>query len=568
VDRLNHHEITLLFFSLGVLLFVARAFGEVVRRFNQPAIFGELLAGVVLGPSVLGAIKPEWADFFFPHQGGRAYAMDTIMAVSVVMFLLVAGLEVDLSSIGRQGKIAALVSIAGIAFPFALGFNLALAYPGVMGSEPGADRIIFALFFGVALSITAMPVIARTLMDLNLYRSDLGMLVMVAAAFNDLAGWIVFSIILSMMDLGNGGFGAGEKIIGTLLFVGLMLTVGRMAIHHSLPWIKAHTKWPVGLIGFCFALAFLGAALTDYIGIHAIFGAFIVGVALGDSRHLSEHARETINQLVTSVFAPIFFASIGLRVNFVANFDFLLCAVVFVTACAGKVLGCAYPALWAGTPKREAWAVGVCMNARGVMEIILGLLALQYGLISERLFVALTVMALGTSMLVGPLVQRILRRKKPLQFTDFLRPRAFIASLAAADRTAAIGELSAAACMSSNIDLPLVESAVLAREETMPTGIGNGLAIPHARLDNLDQPILAVGISESGVDFDAPDGRPAHLIFLLLTPTQTDGAQMEILADIARTFKNQKTVEASIPLANYTEFLAFLNSQRAAAAAS
>lgn len=568
MDRLTHHDITLFFFSLGVILAAARILGEVVRRFNQPPIFGELLAGILLGPTILGAIKPEWSDFFFPRHGGRGYAMDTITTLSVVMFLLVAGLEVDMSSIWRQGRIAAVVSLAGIAFPFMLGFNLALAQPALMGREEGADRIIFALFFGVALAITAMPVIARTLMDLNLYRSDLGMLVMVAAAFDDLTGWIVFSIILSMLDIGTGGLSVGMKVVATLGFAALTLSVGRLLIHHALPWIKAHTKWPMGVIGFCFALAFLGAAVTDWIGIHAIFGAFIVGVALGDSRHLNEHTRETIIQLVSSVFAPIFFASIGLRVNFITNFDFLLCAVVFVVACAGKVLGCTYPAMWTGTPKREAWALGVCMNARGTMEIILGLLALQYGLISERLFVALTVMALLTSMMVGPIVQRILGRKKPLHFTDFLRPRSFVAPLLARDRNAAIRELSQIAATAANLDAKLIETAVLEREETMPTGIGDGLAIPHARLEKLDQPVVAVGVSDDGVDFDAPDGKPAQLIFLLLTPTKTDAAQMQILADIARTFKNPKTVEASVQSSNYTEFLAFLNSQRAISAAS
>lgn len=563
MDRLTHHEVTLLFLSLGILLASARILGEFARRFNQPSIFGEILAGILLGPTLLGAIKPEWSDFFFPAQGGRAYAMDAITTLSVVMFLLVAGLEVDMSSIWRQGRIAAVVSLAGIAFPFMLGFNLALAQPALMGREAGADRIIFALFFGVALSITAMPVIARTLMDLNLYRSDLGMLVMVAAAFNDLVGWIIFSVIITMMDAGRGsGLGAGTKVAYTLLFTGGILTFGRILIHKSLPWTIAHTKWPMGVISFCFALAFLGAAITDWIGIHAIFGAFLVGVALGDSRHLSEHTRETINQFVSSIFAPIFFASIGLRVNFITNFDFLLGAVVFIVACAGKVLGCTYPAMWFGTPKREAWALGVCMNARGTMEIILGLLALQYGLISERLFVALTIMALLTSMMVGPIVQRILGRKKPLHFTDFMRPRTFVSPLKAADRTAAIRELSAAAAANAGLDPRNVAAAVMNREEMMPTGIGDGLAIPHARLDDLNQPVLAVGISEAGVDFDAPDGKPAQLIFLLLTPSQTDAAQMQILADIARTFKNPKIIEASTRFANYTELLAYLNSQR------
>lgn len=566
VDRLSHHEITLFFLSLGILLGAARIFGELATRLNQPAVLGELLAGVLLGPTVLGALRPDLHDFFFPAHGGRAFAMDSLFSLCVVLFLLVAGLEVDLSTIWRQGRTALTVSVSGIIFPLGVGFAAAWIAPQMMGREPGADRFIFALFFGIALAITAMPVIAKTLMDLNLYHSDLGMIVMASAAFDDLTGWIVFSVLLSMMQAsGEHGLQISERILFTLGFVAVVLTIGRALIHRVLPWILAHSRWPAGVLGFAFTLAFLGAAFTDWIGIHAIFGAFLVGVAIGDSRHFTEHTRSVVSQFIGSVFAPLFFASIGLRVDFVANFDPLLCLVVFVIACACKVLGCGWAALWSGVPRREAWAIAFCMNTRGVMEIILGLLALHYGLISERMFVALTMMSIATSVIVGPIVQRILRRKKPALFTDFLRAKAFINPLRAGLRDDAIRELSAAVCASAGIDAAAIESAVLSREETMPTGLGRGLAAPHARIEKLVQPIVGVGISESGVDFDAADGRPANLIFLLLTPAEADGAQMEIMADIARTFKNPEVREASLQAGTYTEFLALLKSRGHAA---
>ncbi len=398
-------------------------------------------------------------------------------------------------------------------------------------------------------------------MDLNLYRSDMGMIIVAAAVFNDLVGWIIFAVILGLMGTSVGhAVSIGTTIALVLGFPLLMLTVVRWALHRVLPWIHAHASWPGGVLGFTLALALFGAALTEWMGVHAIFGSFLVGVAIGDTPHFREQTRAVIEQFVSFIFAPLFFASIGLKVNFLLHFDLQLVLVVLAIATVGKVVGCGLGGRLAGMPPRESLAVGFGMNARGAMEIILALLALRFGLIGERLFVALVIMAVATSLMSGPVMQRLLRLQKPRRFTDFLKPKAFLPQLQASTPEGAIQELSAPLAAAVGLKPRLVEEAVLERERLMATGVGRGTAVPHARLAELNAPAVGLGISCKGIAFGAPDGRPAHLIFLILTPIDDNGAQIEILSDIARTFYHEEMRDKAISMNNCTEFLALVRS--------
>jgi Kef-type K+ transport system membrane component KefB/mannitol/fructose-specific phosphotransferase system IIA component (Ntr-type) len=560
MDRLSSSDIMALLLGLGTLLATARFLGEWAQRWNQPAVLGEMLAGILLGPTVLGSVAPRLMQSLFPEQGGAALALDGFSTLAIILFLLVAGIEVDLSTMWRQGKAAAAIGIAGTVFPFALGYSSAMLLPGVLGHSGNSDPQIFALFFATALSISALPVIAKTLMDLALYRSDLGMVVIGAAVFNDLVGAMIFAVILGMM--GATGAAHGSSIAGTIwLTVGFtigILTIGRWLINRTLPYLQAHTSWPGGVLAFALSLAIFGAAFTEWVGVHAIFGAFLVGVAIGDSPHLRERTRTIISDFVSFIFAPVFFASIGLRVNFVQAFDLPLVLLVLGVACVGKIVSCGLAARWSGMNVREAWAVGFGMNARGAIEIIFGLLALKFRLIDDRMFVALVVMALVTSIMSGPAMSWLLRLKRPRHLSDYLQPRTFVPALTATTREEAIRGLASAAAAGTRLEPEAVQEAVLLREQLMSTGMGNGLAIPHARVDSLTSPVLALGISRDGIDFDAPDGEPAHLVFLILTPVQDNSAQIEILADLARVFKNPEARRRALQVSNYTQFLAML----------
>jgi len=562
MSHLTHTEITALFLALGLLLASARIMGELARAMNLPAVLGEISAGILWGPTVFGVMFPKGSAFLFPQFGGGALAFDGLITLAITLFLLVAGMEIDLSTVWRQGKITLNVSIAGIVVPCSLGFVFAWYFPWQMGKEDGANLLIFALFIATALSISALPVIAKTLLDLNLYRTDMGMLVVASAVLNDLVGWIAFAVVLGMLGSAATALSIGQTILLTLAFVVFMLTLGRWGVNATLPWVQAHSSWPGGVLGYALSLCLIAAAFTEWIGIHAIFGSFLAGVALGDSKHLSERTRTTINQFISFIFAPLFFASIGLKVNFIENFDLKLIVLVLVIATLGKVVGCGLAARFSGLGKREAWAVGFGLNARGAMEIILGLLALQNGIIGERLFVALVIMALVTSLMSGPMLQVLLRLKKSRRFVQYLQPQGFVSRLTSTDRWAAIHELAKQAANQLDISPEIITRAAYAREKLMPTGIGQGVAIPHARLTEINHPVVLVGLSRTGIDFDAPDAAPAKVIFLILAPSDDDGVQLEILADIAATFKVDEIREKVGAVNNYVEFLALVRSAR------
>jgi Kef-type K+ transport system membrane component KefB/mannitol/fructose-specific phosphotransferase system IIA component (Ntr-type) len=547
---------TRLFLALAILLIVGRTLGEVARRLGQPSVVGELFAGILLGPAVMGRLWPEGLELLFPKTGASATTLDGVRQLGLALFLLVAGMEVDLSRVLRQGRALSYVGAFGLLGPLAIGFGVATFAPHVVGYDGRLGPGLFALFFATALSISALPVIAKTLMDLYLYRSDFGMTVIAAAVLDDIVGWLLFAVVLSLIGASTT---SPFVVVGlTVASAALFLTVGRWAIHRVLPFVQAHTSWPAGVLVFSIGIALIGAAVADYAGVHAVFGAFLAGVALGDSSHLRERTRATITDFVSSFFVPLFFAGVGLRVDFLANFDLQLCAIVTLLACAAKIAGCGFGALVAGMPKREALATGLAMNARGSMEIILALTALQLGMIGEELFVALVVMALSTSMLAGPLIRRVLDRAEPRRFARYLAGRGFLPRMASKGREAAVRELATAAARASGIKEELVAAAAWAREELGTTAMGEGIAVPHARLDGLRQPVVALGLSPDGIEFDAPDHKPVRICFLILTPKDSPATQLEILADIGSTLKDPELREKLVAVRGYTELLALL----------
>lgn len=562
MDSLTHHEVTMMLVSLGLLLGSARILGECAQRFHQPSVVGEVLAGILLGPTVLGYFAPEINEALFPSHGSGALVLSGFTTVAITLFLLVAGMEVDLSTVWRQGGTAVRIGFTGVAFPFLFGFAIAWFAPNLLGRQNGADAMIFALFFAIAISISALPIVVKILMDLNLYRTDYGMMVVAACVLNDLIGWMGFAIILGLAGDGNQDRLPIMATIGlTLGFTAVVLTAGRWIFNKIVPWLQAYTHWPGGVLGFAMCMALFGAAFTEWVGVHAILGSFMVGVAIGDSPHLRQKTRMIIDRFVSFIFAPLFFASIGLHVNFAAHFDISIVSAVMVTALFGKFLGCLFGARWAKLRWRESVAVGSSMISVGAMGIIIGLLALEYELISQRLFVAIVLMALVTSMISGPMVQLVLGRRKPRTVGDYLAPGTYCDDLSATTWKEAIRELAELAAKKCRIDQETIAKTVQSREEIMPTGIGNGVAVPHARMNEIKAPVVALGLSEAGVDFDAPDGEAAHVIFLILTPRKDDGSQLEIISSIGRCFRNHEVSQNVMRASNLTEVLAIMRAE-------
>jgi len=387
---------------------------EIARRIKLPPVVGEILAGILLGQTILGMLFPSAFEWLFPSEGESALILDGFVHVSVVLLLFIAGLEVDLGIVIQQRRQAFLTSFLGLIVPFFLGFIIPFSFPEIFGFEDRNKLILFSIFMGTSMSITALPVIARILMDLNMLRSGFGMLIISSAMINDLIGWLIFTVVLSMMGQGGDGMSLAKTIGLTLGFTFFLLTIGKALINKVLPWINRKLAWPGGLISLTMAFCFLAAAFTEGIGIHAIFGAFIVGVALGDSEHFSEKAKEIVHQFVNNIFSPLFFVSIGLQVNFIDNFNLGIVLIILIIAFTGKIFGAGIGANFAGYKWNESLAIGFGMNARGAMEIILGLVALKVGLIDEVIFVALVIMALVTSITSGSAMKYFLHKNRQL----------------------------------------------------------------------------------------------------------------------------------------------------------
>lgn len=341
-------ELLPLFCYVGLLLIAANIFGFIAECCKQPAVIGELLVGIVLGPTVFGRYAPALHEQIFPTLGPTPATFDLISKIAVTVFLFAAGMKVDLRQIWRHRKTAALVSSAGLILPFAIGFGLCMRLPEFFNHSAQIQPQVLSLFVGTALAISALPVIVRILMDLNLYHTNVGTVIVTSALLSDLIGWIVFGWLLH--KIGNG----------------------QMAIHPSV-------------------------------------GAFIVGALVGSLLKLRHNLKEGLEQFSSTLFAPLFFAGIGLKVDFVGHFDLRLVILITGVAILSKLIGCTLGALASGMKKGEALAVGFGLNARGAIEIVLALIALQAGLIDERLFVALVVMAILTSMLSAAMIRRALR---------------------------------------------------------------------------------------------------------------------------------------------------------------
>ena len=578
---MTEHDALVFLLSIAVLLGVARLLGELARAIGLPLVVGEILAGVLLGATGLRRFAPSVHDFLLP-AGAPQQMLSGYTTLAVVLLLVVAGLEVDLEIVKRRGRSALLVAALGMLMPLLGGFVMGYLVPDSVLTHP-SQRGLFAVFIGVALSISALPVIAKTLLDLGLFKTDVGLIVMTAAMINDLVGWVAFSILLGPMR------GGGIDLPHLALTIGLAIAFalgsfffGRRLVDRVLARIELQADLAPGrILSLLIVVAILGASATQAIGIHAVLGGFIVGVTVGDSPRLRERTRQTIQQFVTNVFAPVFFASVALRVDFLANFDVVLCIVVFVIASVAKVVGCSVGARLTGVAWRESLAIGFGLNARGAMEIILALLARDAGLVDDRVFVALVTMAIGTSLLAGPMMKRLLytpgagmpksaRSGTSNDAAVLVRAGAFLPKLGAATSARAIEELghSLRASIGDLVEPALI--AVLEREMVAATGLGDEVAIPHASVEGLTSPVVALGLSADGIDFDAPDGRPARIVFLLLLPPKAYEREVRVLAGLARSVFDESARAALLRTTTLEEAVRCLDesSRRITAAAT
>lgn len=404
-------------YSLQITFMLAAALfcGQLARRFKQPTVLGEMLGGILIGPTLLGLLAPGLYQWLFLASENVTILRDASIKLGMLFFLFTAGLEVDLSEIRRLGRKAALIGLVGTLLPILVGVGLVYLLPrDFWGPVVGQHLFSFSLFIGMNLANSANPVIARVLMDLGLLKGDIGTVIMSATVVDDLINWTLFAVILS--DIApSGQAGPGSSIplaIGLVLgFFFLVLTLGRWLGPRALHWARHHVSWPSGFIALTALLILAAGSLSEWLGIHAFLGAFLTGAALSGSGRDHHEAHEVISHFVMSFFAPIYFVSMGMMANFAAHFDWVLVLLILVVACASKVGGVLLGARLAGMrPDREVWAIGFGLNARGATGVILAGIGLANQMIDERIFVSIMVMALVTSLMAGPLMNTLLAK--------------------------------------------------------------------------------------------------------------------------------------------------------------
>ena len=399
--------------QIVVLLLVGRLLGELLSRWGQPPVMGQLLAGIVLGPSVLGHVFPGADTVLFPHAAPQRAMLDGVAQLGVLLLLLLTGMETDLSVMRHSGRAAVNVSLAGIALPFAVGIVAIELLPASMLVKPD-ERLLLALFIGTALAVSSVKIVAALVRELGFIRRTVGQIILAAAIIDDAVGWIFVSVLLGLAQHGRvDPGGVARSVLGTLAFLAFSITVGRRLVFHVIRWTNDNFVSELPVITVILVIMGAMALTTEVIGVQTVLGAFVAGILIGESPILTRHIEEQLRGLIVALFMPVFFGLAGLATNVasLARPDMLLLTGgLIVVASVGKFSGAALGGRLAGLTRAESLAVGCGMNARGSTEVIIASIGLSMGLINESFFTAIVVMALVTTLAMPPMLRWALQR--------------------------------------------------------------------------------------------------------------------------------------------------------------
>ena len=406
--------------DVAVVVAAARLFGWAFQRMGQPAVIGEIVAGITLGPSLLGLLPGDLHLVLFPTEV-RPY-LTVIAQIGLILFMFVVGLEVDLSAVRRRRGTAVAVSLTSIALPFGLGMLLALALHGghsivtdAEGRTAPVDLLPFALVLGVAMSITAFPVLARILTERGLHRTGVGALALTCAAIDDVLAWSLLAVVVAV------GSAAGDpwqvvQILGlTAAFALVVLLVVRPLLTRLVPWYRRAGRLTPEILGVVLVLLLVSAWITEKIEVHALFGAFLLGTAMPrrGAEGLTREILEKVETVSLTLLLPVFFVVTGLRVDIgaVGPTGLVELGLILVVAIGGKFVGAYVAARCHGVPSRQAGAVGLLMNTRGLTELVILTIGVQLGVLDQDLFTLMVIMALVTTAMAAPLLERVYPRR-------------------------------------------------------------------------------------------------------------------------------------------------------------
>ncbi len=412
-----HNDILKLLIQISILLIAARFFGEIAQKLGQPSVLGEILAGIILGPSLLGNIFPFIHGWIIPVTEIQKNLLEVITLIGAMFLLLITGLETDLQLIKHHSKKVLGIALGELPFSLMCGFAFGFFIPDSFLVDPN-QRIVFALFIAIAISLSAIPVIAKVLIDLKLIRRDIGQITLAVAMFDDTVAWILLSIVLGLIG--------GEVVsVGTIsysffkviMFVGLSFFIGKIIVRHLLHFTQSRISSRDKILTLIIVFSFGLGAIVQSIGLEAVLGAFIAGIIFAQSPAVPKGSIDKLESTTFGIFAPIFFASAGLKVNVIDLFrtDFILIGIgLILVAILSKFIGAYIGARFlARTNHWTALSFGAGLNARGAIQIIVATIGLSFGILSQEIYSLIIITAVVTSLMAPVMLRWTLSHVKP-----------------------------------------------------------------------------------------------------------------------------------------------------------
>lgn len=399
--------------ELALLLIVGRLLGEAALRLGQPSVMGQLIGGLLLGPSFLGLIWPDAQHAIFPSDAAQKSMIDAVSELGILMLLLLTGMETDLQLVRRVGRAAIAAALAGVAVPFACGFALGELLPAEYLRNPAA-RLVTSIFLGTALAISSVKIVAVVVREMNFMRRDLGQIIVASAILEDTIGWVIIALAFGLAGAGTLDlWTVGRAIAGTGLFMLASFTLGRRVVFRLIRWANDTFTSEFPVITTILVIMAVMALITQLIGVNTVLGAFVAGILIGQSPILTRHIDEQLRGLIVALFMPVFFGIAGLNadLSILRSADMAALAVgLIVIASIGKFVGAFLGGTIGGLSRAESLALGCAMNARGSTEVIVASLGLSSGLLTQNLFTLIVTMAIVTTMAMPPMLRWSLKR--------------------------------------------------------------------------------------------------------------------------------------------------------------
>lgn len=403
----------IVFVDVAIVIVVARLIGALFKKIRQPAVVGEILAGIALGPSLLGLFPGHLTTRVFPLEV-RPF-LNILAQLGLIIFMFIVGLELDMTLIRGKERIAAVISLSSIALPFSLGFLLAAALHSSHKGAPNADDFLpFALFIGASMSITAFPVLARILTERRMYRTEIGALTLACAAVDDILAWSLLALVLAIVA-STGITDLPKILIESILFVAFMFVVVRPQLNRLAARFRQVGRLTPDILAVILVGFLASAFITSEIGIHSIFGAFLFGVIMPreETVEMFHQILERLEQASVLLLLPVFFIVTGFNVDLrgLGRDALTQLPLILLVACAGKFIGATVAARAQGLPGRKATAIGVLMNTRGLTELVILNVGREFGVLDGTLFTMLVVMAVFTTIITEPILRLVYPEK-------------------------------------------------------------------------------------------------------------------------------------------------------------